>query len=131
MITPLVDSLSRVRNELTRDHGEFRVFALFAREDVPEKWDLLLSAPWGDDDPDEALRVTVKSLKNALAPSDRRLIPRIVWLRPSEMSEEWLGALREIGATMHVKNSCVVVKYAVFNGVPVRDAVLFEVDFDL
>ena len=130
-MTPLDDALVRVRNELTDKHGAFRAFVLLRREDVPKKWDLLLSAPWGDDDPDEALRDTVKSLKSALSPSDRRQIPRIVWLHPSEMNEKWLGALREIGAAMNVKNSRVVVKDCIFNGVPIREAVLFEIDFSL
>ena len=51
-----VEQVAKVENALSREQGEFDLFALFLREDAPGKWDLLIAAPWAEKDKASALK---------------------------------------------------------------------------
>ena len=41
-----LEKLRLVMDEVTEEKGPFTLFGLFLREDAPNKWDLVVSAPW-------------------------------------------------------------------------------------
>ena len=41
-----LDKLRQVADELTEEHGPFKLFGLFLRANAPLVWDLVVSAPW-------------------------------------------------------------------------------------
>ena len=52
MTTPeLVERFARLETQIAQEKGDFALFALFMREEVPDRWDLMVSASWagGDD----------------------------------------------------------------------------------
>lgn len=44
-VSELTERFAQLESELSKEKGEFVFFALFMREDVPDRWDLIVSAP--------------------------------------------------------------------------------------
>lgn len=42
----LLTKLRLIEKETAKEKGEYNLFALFLREDSPNKWDILVSASW-------------------------------------------------------------------------------------
>lgn len=47
--------LGRLEAKVSAQKGPFALFALFMREDVPDRWDLVISAPWISDKSEASL----------------------------------------------------------------------------
>jgi hypothetical protein len=47
-MTDFTDHLASIEGELSKERGPFVLFALLAHEDLPDRWDLMVSAPWID-----------------------------------------------------------------------------------
>ena len=43
-VEQMVEKLASVEREVSSEKGDFRLFALFLREDAQDRWDLLVSA---------------------------------------------------------------------------------------
>lgn len=61
-VKKLIDS----ERKISRQKGGFTLFALFLREGAIGKWDLVVAAPWIDDDPRTALYYLTKEVEKAL-----------------------------------------------------------------
>jgi hypothetical protein len=59
MTTEITDKFTRVESRVARDKGDFVLFALVLREDAPDRWDLVASAPWVGDDKQRAVEYLV------------------------------------------------------------------------
>ncbi len=57
-----VEHVAAVEGELSKERGPFVLFALLAHEDLPDRWDLMVSAPWI-----ESKDVIVEDLVNRIA----------------------------------------------------------------
>lgn len=79
----LVDKFITVEKTISDEKSSFTLFALFLREEAEDKWDLILSANWFEDDKKETLDYIVKQIKNELKPQDMTKISRIILLEPS------------------------------------------------
>ena len=42
----LLEQFVELERRLVEEHGQFSLFALFLREDSTDKWDLVVAAPW-------------------------------------------------------------------------------------
>jgi len=51
----LLQKFTDLERTLSQEKGPFALFALFLREDAVDKWDLILAAPWIEDDRKQAL----------------------------------------------------------------------------
>jgi hypothetical protein len=40
-----VDAFEEIERKLSSDKGPFTLFALFERQDIPSRWDLVVAAP--------------------------------------------------------------------------------------
>ena len=53
MNTSMAQRFGSLEAEIAQKKGDFSLFALFLREDAPDRWDLLVSAPWASSNKQE------------------------------------------------------------------------------
>ncbi|MBI5789580.1 MAG: hypothetical protein HZA78_12080 [Candidatus Schekmanbacteria bacterium] len=58
-----------IEKNIAREKGDFWLFALFLREDAPNVWDLVVSAPWIKDDYD-TLKYLSREINKVLTDSE-------------------------------------------------------------
>jgi hypothetical protein len=75
---PMAGKFRRLALEVTTEKGEFALFGLFYREDAPNVWDLVVSAPWMDRNEMAALRYLAKKLRHRLRTRELVSLSRIV-----------------------------------------------------
>jgi len=113
------NALLQVERALAGERGPFALFALLLREEAPEKWDLVVSAPWIEDNKAAALKLISERVKNSLAASDLSTISRIVVADPSD------PAVDAINRAIKVEHSAVEVKDSTFFGLQIRHGHIF------
>lgn len=118
-MSTLPDSLLAVEKELAKENGPFSLFALFLREDAPNKWDLVVSAPWTERDKGAALRVISDKMTSLLDPTDLLAISRIALVEPDN------PAVETINRAFKVEHGSVEVKDSSFFGMAIKHAHIF------
>lgn len=59
-----LEKLARLMQEVVRERGPFALFGVFHRDGAPhDKWDLVVSAPWFDDEKVDALHEIAEKLR--------------------------------------------------------------------
>jgi hypothetical protein len=114
------ERLIELKDVLQRDCGEFSLFALFLREDAPGKWDLVVAAPWIDEDKKSALKKIAERVSAGLSQKELLEVSRIVVLDPENPALE--ATLRAVKAN----NSKVEVRNSNFFGLQIKHAVILE-----
>ena len=71
-----------IESELSEQKGPFNLFALFLREGSPSTWDLLINAPWAEDNKSDALKLIAKQVTDQLGSSGMTYLSRIVLIEP-------------------------------------------------
>lgn len=74
----IVEKLIRKEIEISKDKGQFSLFALFLREDSPNKWDLLVAAPWIEKNKNLALKHIASIIQKTLTQEELIKISRII-----------------------------------------------------
>src|ERR1043166_1863633 len=69
---------AQIRDEIIIEKGSLTFFALFLREGVEDRWDLLASAPWLDRDEPGGLRYITKKLAGRLSEREMLELSRII-----------------------------------------------------
>ena len=82
----MMDALKEIESKLSREKGAFILFAVFERQDIPSRWDLVVAAPWIEQDHQNALRVLAAEMKERLSPNELERVSRIVLLHPGDAS---------------------------------------------
>ena len=70
--------LIEVERTVSEKEGEFTFFALFLREDAPNRWDLVIAAPWIDRDPTKGIKVVAKAVSSILPKPMLERISKVV-----------------------------------------------------
>src|SRR2546426_3521117 len=76
-VAELTEKFTRLESQIAQEKGDFTLFALFMREDVPDRWDLIVSAPWLGDDKRAAVSYLVDQIKSKLGERDLTNLSRI------------------------------------------------------
>ena len=105
-----------MESSVAAERGDFALFALFLREDVPDRWDLIVSAPWASSDEKSALDYLIATIKSDLGPEDLTNLSRIVFLDPHDSS------VQALNTAFHVEHGVVEVRESTFFGLPVKHA---------
>ena len=71
-----------LESRIAEEKGGFALFALFMREDAPDRWDLIVSAPWIGSDKRRAVDYFVEQIKARLGAQDLTWLARIVVVDP-------------------------------------------------
>ena len=110
---------------IEKEKGDFSFFALFEREDVPNRWDLLISAPWTTDE-EQTLEYMFKKIKRHLGPEALISLARIIVLDPTAPQ------VREFVREYHVERGFAEVENVqpledlTISGLPVRRAYILK-----
>jgi hypothetical protein len=114
------DALLQIERSVAAEKGPFALFALFLREEAPlEKWDLVVSAPWIEENKGIALRLISERIKTSLTASDLLMISRIAIADPSD------PAVDAINRAVRVEHSAVEIKDGTFFGQRIKHAHIF------
>jgi hypothetical protein len=114
--TELTTKFSRLESDLAASRGPFALFALFLREDVPDRWDLIVSAPWASEDKTAALDYIVGKIQKDLGPDDLMQLSRIVFVDPQDES------VRSLNKAISIEHGSVEVRDSNFFGLPIKHA---------
>jgi hypothetical protein len=108
----IVETLEELELSLSREHGAFTLFAVFERQDIPSRWDLVVAAPWVEQDNERALRLLADELKRRLPAPELGRVSRIVFLDPRDAS------VRAITSKHPVEHGRVEINEASHYGLP-------------
>ncbi len=115
-ITELASNFTRLESRIAEEKGDFALFALFLREDVPDRWDLIVSAPWVGSDKQAALDYLIGRIKTLLSPQDLTALSRIVIVDPDD------AAVSDLNRAIHVEHGTAEVRDSSFFGLPIKHA---------
>ena len=114
----LINKFKEIERETSSEKGNYNLFALFLREDSPNRWDILVSADWIDGDKDQALKYIAQKIQSSLSPNELLLVSRIVII------EEDNPALPAFLGTIGVKHGNIEIKDSSFNGLEIKHGFL-------
>jgi hypothetical protein len=117
-MTELATNVAELEETISRKKGSFNLFALFEREELPNRWDLVVAAPWADD-LGETLRYFAGELNARLEPRQMLEIARIVVLDPNG------EAVQAINRAYDVEHGRLEIHNADRFGLPVRQGLIF------
>ena len=112
----LSDKFRELESRIAEERGAFVLFALFLREDAPDRWDLIVSAPWIGSDNGTAVDYFVGQIKQRLGKEILTSLSRIVVVDPQA------DAVRAITRTVQAEHGGVEVADSVFFGLHVKHA---------
>lgn len=115
MKTASVENFIRLEKDVSEKKGGFFLFALFAREDLPDRWDLVFSAPWSKN-ANDAVEYIVAEIKSKLGAEELTNLSRIVFVQPTD------PAVQAINRAIRVEHGTAEVRDSHFFGVPIRHA---------
>ncbi|MSP27570.1 MAG: hypothetical protein EXR80_03770 [Methylococcales bacterium] len=72
------EKMITVEQEFAIEHGDFTLFALFLRENSPELWDVIVSAPWIDENKEDGMNKVVAKINANLEKSELLTLTRVV-----------------------------------------------------
>ena len=110
VMSTFVEKLKAIEGEIARERGRFALFALFEREELPGRWDVVFSAPWVGESRRSAIDYLVGKSRTALDSEEFLSIARFVPLRPAE------DFVRALTQTVHVEHGLVELHNEVVNG---------------
>jgi len=114
--TDLVNDFSRLESRISEKKGDFTLFALFLREDVADRWDLMVSAPWVGTDRKGALQYFVDEIRSFLGPENLTVLARIVIVDPND------EAVQNLNRAISVEHGRTEVRDSNFFGLPIKHA---------
>lgn len=119
MINHFTAQFQKLERSLSSEKGEFELFALFLRKDSPDKWDLLVSAPWVQREGSAELREIAQKIQKTLNKEDLLKLSRIILVdRKNPMLEAFHRAI-------HTEHAVTEVKDSNFFGQPIKHAYIF------
>jgi len=116
----LVEKLVTMEREISEERGTFALFALFLREDALDKWDLVASAPWLEEDKKESLAYLSDRLRSHLTDEELLSFSRIVLV---DRDNPFLEAIKKaIQKAVSLEHGIVEVKDSNFFGLEISHA---------
>lgn len=85
-MSKIFDAAKEIELELSREKGPFTLFAVFEHEEVPNLWDIVVAAPWVEQDNAQALRLLAEEIKKRLPVNELVRVSKIVLLNSGDAS---------------------------------------------
>lgn len=111
----LLERFAGLERDISQAKGPFVLFALFAREDLPDRWDLIVSAPWADAS-QAGVQYFVSEIQKKIGAAVLTELSRIVVVPPSE------AAVQAINHAINVQHGRAEVRNSDFFGLPINHA---------
>ena len=112
---------TQIRDEIVADKDDLTFFALFLRDGVEDRWDLLVSASWLDRDKATGLKYLTKKLGAKLSEREMLELSRVVVLAQNDPSLRKL--LRE---TIVEDGEVCELENVQFAGLSLSRVIIFE-----
>jgi hypothetical protein len=113
-----VEKFTSLEKSLSAQNGSFWLFALLERAESPEKWDLLVAAPWLQEGSRESLYDITELIGKKLNETELLQLSRVIVLNPDNPVVQHLtSAFGHEHAFNHIENT-------VINGMAVSRAVI-------
>jgi len=112
------EKLQRVEKSLSESKGPFELFALFLREDSPDKWDLLISADWARANKKKSIKTIIDEIGKVLTEQEIIMLSRIIILDKDDT------ALKAIQQVMRVEHGFFEIPNGYFFGLTIKHAYL-------
>ncbi len=113
-----VEKLASIEKMLSVQNGSFWLFALLERAESPEKWDLVVAAPWLQEESRKSLDDIIELIGNKLAETELLQISRIIVLNPENPIVQYLtSAFSHEHSFNHVENTII-------NGMEISRAII-------
>ena len=107
-----------LESHIAAEKGAFAFFALFLREDAPDRWDLIVAAPWIGSDEQAAVDYFVDQIKARLGAQNLISLSRIIVADPHHLAVQALN--REI----QVEHGEIEIRDRTLFGQPVKRAII-------
>jgi hypothetical protein len=120
----LVEKLVTLERGISAERGAFVLFALFLREDSPNRWDLVVAAPWLKTDKKESWDYVANQLQSRLTPQELVSLSRIVLI------DEDNPALEAIYKAIKIEHSIAEIKNCNFFRLSIKHAYIITAKND-
>ena len=84
----VIQDFARLESEIAAKKGDFVLFALLWRGKLPNRWDLIVAAPWIGGHSMESVQYFVDEIKSLLGPQALMSLSRIVVFDPYHVEVE-------------------------------------------
>ena len=122
-VNEIADTFARLESRIAEIKGDFTLFALFLREDVPDRWDLIISAPWVGSDREAALAYLIDEIRSSLGAQYLTMLSRIVFVDPHD------AAVQAFNRAIKVEHGRTEVRDSNFFGLPIKQAYIITSKF--
>lgn len=112
------EKLQAVEKKISDSKGRFELFALFLREDAPNKWDLLISSDWARKDKKAALKEIIQEIQSVLTQQEILMLSRLIVLEKDD------AALKALHGAMRVEHGLAEISDSNFFGLAIKHAYL-------
>jgi hypothetical protein len=112
----LSEKFRELESRIAEEKGDFVLFALFMREDAPDRWDLIVAAPWVGNDKRDAVHYFVSQIKSRLGEQGLTMLSRIVVVEPQDV------AVQALNRAIQTEHGGVEIRDSNFFGLPVKHA---------
>jgi hypothetical protein len=109
----LPEKVRGIEADIAKERGSLNLFALLEREDLHDRWDLVISAPWARHD-EATLKYVADVIKRHLSPEEMTLLARMVILPANE------DPVRSINANFSVEHGKMELNDPSRFGLPVK-----------
>ena len=112
----LLEKFVALETRLSQERGEFSLVALFLREDASNKWDLIMAAPWIEEDRKGALAFITTQIQQSFSSEELAALSRVVLV---EQANPAIAAINQAINCQHGKNE---VRDSNFFGLQIKHA---------
>lgn len=120
--TKFIDKMKEVEQSLTKEYGNFALFALLEREDSPDRWDVVVASAWLGTG-SNAIFTLAREFVERLTPEDAVRVARIV---PLDLESDFVKFLQDTYAEMSVTGPVVRLGESVLSGIDIRSGYILE-----
>ncbi len=113
-----IEKFQKVEKSLCESKGRFELFALFLREDSPDKWDLLISAEWARANKKVSINTIIEEIRKELTDHELLMLSRIIIFDKDD------EALKAIHQAMQVEHGLAKISDINFSGLAIKHAYL-------
>ena len=111
-----VEKFIAIEKEIVAEKGDFILFGLFLREESPNRWDVVISAPWFDKDKKDPLDFVISKLRARLKPDEMVMLSRIILLNPSE------DFVKNVNFMIRIEHGMAEFYECIVNGMHIKHA---------
>jgi len=114
----IVEKLKEQEVVMAKEKGPFELYALFLREDAPDKWDLVVAAEWINENKEASFKYIAEKVQKSLSKEELLKLSRIVLIDGTNPS------LEALHRAMSVEHNIAEIQDSNFFGIQIKHAYL-------